>query len=89
VIAAPARTQSDKTMIPIAESKTANKVIGTYPTQLHQLVQTEVQVWYPDKRRAKDSSFMEVWMTVSALINKARQMQSLATTVRGKDEGAR
>jgi len=72
-------------MIPIAESKTANKAIGTYPTKLHLFVQTEARVW----RRAKDSAVMEVWMTVSALINEARQMQSLATTVRGKDEGAR
>ena len=65
------------------------KSIGTFPTKLHQLVQAEVPVWYPDKRRAKDSAVVEVWTTGTALMNEARQMHAIGTTARGKDEGAR
>ena len=38
------------------------KAIVTFPTKLHQLVQTGVRVWYPDKRCARDSAVVEVWM---------------------------
>ena len=65
------------------------KAIGTFPTKLHQLVQTEIRMWYPDKRRARDSAVVEVWMKATAVMNEARQMHAIATTARGKDEGAR
>ena len=65
------------------------KAIGTLPARLHQLVQTEVRVWYPNKRRAKNSAVVEVWMAATILMNEARQMYSIATTPRRKDEGAR
>jgi alkylhydroperoxidase/carboxymuconolactone decarboxylase family protein YurZ len=65
------------------------KAIGTLPAKLHQLVQTEVRERYPDKRRAKNSAVLEIWMKATALMNETRQMYAIATTAWSKDEGAR
>jgi two-component system, chemotaxis family, CheB/CheR fusion protein len=53
--------------------------------QIRLLSRSEKLESYPTQRVNQDGSVLDIWMTASALLNKAGQMYAIATTERKRD----
>ena len=54
-------------------------------TKVHQLAQAKLLDPYRTQRITKDGQVVEIWLTATALVNKAGQVYAIATTQRAKE----